>query len=261
MTNGNLFAAVTNMLAASGNEDNCLVLAYGYLDSSALPKQALWQWLNAGKHRHLLLVTGIHGKKTKNAYLQASEGEQFAPMRVDADKVNAAAEGAAAVLDACGWAPGTLGVPAALPNRVTSPRLHVLISEHFHAKLAMTVVTDHQPDFHTAMPHSWRPTAAILGSSNMTHAAQQYNIELDVVFERSETASLNKLGTQSARLLASAITAAKTEDSASCAATELSYDITLDRLIDAEFERGLEKKKRQRAHLDAGRTACDKELD
>ncbi|XYJ09788.1 hypothetical protein ACSUZJ_20775 [Telluria sp. B2] len=239
--------------------DNCLVLAYGYFDADSLPMTEVWEWLEGADDRHLLLVVGVHGKPGFSAYLAATEGEGTIPMTTVSDEdIDKLTRNLTRLFSACEWGLETLEDPLS-PS--LSARIHIVIAEHFHAKLAMTAQISSPVNFYRAWPAQWVPTAALFGSSNITYAAHHYNIEFDTRLDRQDTAALKALAPASRALIKSAIAAALVDESVSEKLTRHVIDAIAECLDEAEAKRRQATGRKEQAAYEAARIEADRELD
>lgn len=251
-------AYITEMLSKA-NDDNCLVLAYGYFDSKNFPYESVWSWLRAEKNRHILLVVGIHGKPGFNSYLAATQGDGTVPMESVADEdIQKLIENVKLVFRDCNWGCEALESPE---EHQSCANIHVVIAEHFHAKLAMTAKIDSSVNFYKRWPSTWIPTSAIFGSSNMTYAAQHYNIEFDAYLTREDRVALESFGRSSSQLIKLAIALAGTDGSVSEKATLQVVDAISSLLADNETNSELAAKKKKSADYDKFRMQADGELE
>ena len=253
-----LSAYVVAMLSSS-SDDNCLVLAYGYFDGRQFPAKALWDWLCSAADRHLVLIAGIHGKPGYSAYAAASDGDGFMPMTtVPEDELSDLIKNLTPMFTPCEWPIETIDLSY---KSSPSSRIHVLIAEHFHAKLAMTARVDSAFSLFTGTLPSWVATEALSGSSNFTYPAHSYNIEFDMHVRRSDTAALVALSSASRRLVKLALDRATTPGSVSETATDRVIDALSD-LLDANENARIERSQRKaNADYAAMRKEADADLD
>lgn len=246
-------------MLAKDSDDNCLVLAYGYFDTGSLPMAEIWEWLEGAEDRHLLLVVGIHGKPGFSPYLAATKGEGTIPMTTVPDEdIDKLTRSVTRLFGACEWGRDALEDPLA-PS--VDARIHIVMAEHFHAKLAMMAQISSPVNFYRAWPAQWVPTAALFGSSNITYAAEHYNIEFDTRLDRQDTAALTALAPASRALIRSAIAAALADDSVSEKLTRHVIDAIADCLDEVEEKRRQADGRKKQAAYEAARIEADRERD
>jgi hypothetical protein len=252
---------IKQMLSVTDN--NCLVLAYGYFDGRQVQDVELWNWLNRSDDRHLVLIAGIHGKLNYSPYLAATDGDGRASTMTEMpenelqDIVNSFKQ----VFNKFVCGPEMVEqVYPTLPD-MPHPRVHVLVSEHFHAKLAMTAQVNTPFSLFSSKAVRWQPTSAILGSSNFTFAAQQQNIELDLHLDAQDTAALQALKSASQGIVQEAIDRAETSESVSENATRRVIDAITNLLDDNEYDRNQNSARRKKREHDQMRKDADAELE
>jgi hypothetical protein len=253
-------AYITDMLVG-GNNDNCLVLAYGYFDGRQIPAEVLWRWLSASDHNHLVLVIGVHGSQRVDPFIAARDGIGNVPMTELTDDEKSNLEKSIANLKkmfaSCPWNENIIDTYL-LPPR--SARIHILFAEHFHAKLAMTATVEPGFSLFTGQVPDWVPTSALFGSSNLTNASHTYNIEFDVLLKRKDPA-LTDLRMSSQGLVQLALDRAMTAGSVSRTVSERAIRTIYDQLQAQKWARHTEALRQQDADYETARREADEQLD
>jgi hypothetical protein len=210
-------------------DDNLLILAYGEIAPDPMHSDAVFEWMEKSDWRRLVVLVGALGDEDVIVH-EAEYGEvPDEPERrlkyVDVVTISA---GVMALLD-------QLEMPA------TAKRVWVVVCPQLHLNLlALSRAKDDVAIDALLGSGAWDITEALTGSSNLTLAAAQTNIELDMHLERSDRALLDAL-TQCARtVLSDAKAASALDDECEGASASIQWDIEAAmamRFGDSERER------------------------